>query len=79
MLLNNIIPPRYQFDINNDQHVAKYAKFLKTGSWGKNGCPFILEHPYDSIPEMINVKLVYRTLNIKNTDIFKRGGEWLRR
>lgn len=79
MILDNIIPPRYQFDINNDQHVAKYAKFLKTGSWGKNGCPFILEHPYDSIPEMINVKLVYRTLNIKGTDIFKRGGEWLRR
>lgn len=72
MLLDNIIKRRYPFDINDEQHVARYAKFLKTGSWGKTGCPFILEHPYDTIPEMINVKLVHRAVNIKETDVFKK-------
>ena len=72
MLLDNIIKRRYPFYINYEQNVARYAKFLKTGAWCKTVCPFILEHPYDTIPEMITVKLVHRAVNINETDVFKR-------
>ena len=65
MLLDNLIKQRYPFDINNEKHLSIYANFMKTGGWSRGGCPFILEHPYKSIPEMINVKLVYSSLNIK--------------
>lgn len=53
--------PRVVFDPSNHEHRLDYAKFLKYNGW-KEGCPFLLEEPYEDIPTMINAKLAAATL-----------------
>jgi hypothetical protein len=54
----NYFDPEFPDDI-------MYAKeFLKTNSWGPNGCPFFLEWPYLDIPSMIKDKITKHTLGI---------------
>ena len=48
---------KVKFDPNNAAHVQEYSQFLRTKRW-KNGCRFILEWPFFSIPDMIQKKLV---------------------
>lgn len=45
------------FDVNSAIDLRHYQSFLKNKSWGK-GCPFELEWPFLSIPEMIQHKIV---------------------
>lgn len=52
------------FDVNNDNDVAVFRAFLQTNSWGVNGCPFKVEHPWISIPDMIKDKLVRNLLDV---------------
>ena len=47
----NYFDPKF----SDDLEVAK--QYLKTGSWGENGCPFYLEWPYLDIPSMVKDKL----------------------
>lgn len=56
---------RRQFDINSKQDIDCYKKFLMQHRWGPDGCPFILEEPFDSIPGMLDNKLVRFFLKIK--------------
>ena len=39
-------------------HIKRYARFLSEGKWGKDKCPFILEEPFTSIPEMCNYRVI---------------------
>lgn len=59
------IKPRILFDINNKKHMDTVAKFLKNSAWGKDGCPFVLEEPWLSIPDMLKDKIVRKHLGIK--------------
>ena len=36
-----------------------------THAWGKDGCPFILEFPYMTIPDMIRDKLIHKILKVE--------------
>lgn len=56
---------RIQFDVNNSDHCDVFAKFLKRGAWGKDGCPFEIEDPWVSIPDMIKDKLARKHLGVK--------------
>ena len=56
---------RKPFDVNNQADCTAFAKFLKTGAWGKDGCPFEIEDPWLSIPDMIKDKLARKHLGIK--------------
>ena len=56
---------RRQFDVNNSADCSVFAKFLKNGAWGKDGCPFEIEDPWLSIPDMIKDKLARKYLGIK--------------
>lgn len=59
---------KVKFDANNKEHVAIYRDFYESGSWSKGrvaSCPFSLEEPYQSIPGMINDKLLRKFLGIK--------------
>jgi len=56
-----------KFNVSSRSDVQMYKKFLETGSWGAGGCPFVLEPPYFSIPEMINDRLIRKLLSIGNT------------
>jgi hypothetical protein len=40
-------------------------KFFSEHTWGSDGCPFVLEYPYMTIPDMIKDKLVHKTLGIQ--------------
>lgn len=53
--------PRVVFDPSKHEHRLDYAVFLKYNGW-RNGCPFLLEEPYEDIPTMINAKLAAETL-----------------
>jgi len=48
------LPPTVQFDSNNKEHRTAYVDFLNTGKWSMR---FTLEHPFQSIPNMIMYKL----------------------
>jgi hypothetical protein len=50
------------FDPSFDDDMAVVKEFLKTSSWGKEGCPFFLEWPYLDIPSMIKDKITNYTL-----------------
>jgi hypothetical protein len=55
-----------KFNVSSRLDVQVYKKFLETGSWGTGGCPFVLEPPYFSIPEMINDRLIRKFLSVGN-------------
>ena len=59
------IKPRVLFDINDKKHMAIVTKYFKTNAWGKTGCPFVLEEPWLSIPDMIKDRIVRTHLGIK--------------
>ena len=53
------------FNVSDKKDLAVYKKFLVKGGWGAEGCPFALEHPFISIPTMIQDKIVKGLLNVK--------------
>jgi hypothetical protein len=52
------------FDLNNKNDVELYRQFLINNAWGGIGCPFILEFPYLTTPDMIKDKLVRKFLKV---------------
>jgi len=57
---------RRVFNENNKADVEVYRQFLINSTWGHNGCPFLLEEPFASIPGMIDNKLIRKFLKIPN-------------
>lgn len=49
--------PKHIFDVKNKTDLSLYKSFIKTRSWGKDGCPFELEWPWLNIPDMIAHKI----------------------
>ena len=45
------------FNPKDLEDLKAYKYFLKHNNWGKNGCPFELEWPWISIPDMIAHKI----------------------
>lgn len=58
MILDQIRRQKIKFDVTNLDHLAKFSYFMKHNAWGREGCPFELEFPYQEIPYMIKDKLV---------------------
>jgi len=54
---------RITFDLNSEDHVQSYKKFLVNKKWA-TGCPFDLEWPWLSVPDMIKSKLIKHYLKI---------------
>jgi len=54
-----------KFDMNSKADVEIYKSFLETNSWKITGsCPFVLEFPYLTVPDMIKDKLVRKFLKV---------------
>lgn len=54
------------FDIKNNDDINVYKQFLSSGnSWGTDACPFILEFPYLTVPDMIKDKLIHHFLELE--------------
>lgn len=45
------------FDVGNKQDLKMYRNFIQTRSWGTDGCPFELEWPWLSVPDMLAHKI----------------------
>lgn len=63
-IIQRPVKVKRKFDVNSEDDVNLFVKFLKDKAWGKTGCPFTLEYPYLSVPDMIKDKLLYKFLNI---------------
>jgi hypothetical protein len=72
MVLDSLIKQKIFFDVKDKKHVDSYRKFLITGAWGKDTCPYILEFPYLTIPDMIKDKLIHSFLKIKKVTYASR-------
>jgi hypothetical protein len=54
-----------KFDINSKADVEIYKSFLETNSWKITGsCPFVVEFPYMTVPDMIKDKLIRKFLKV---------------
>lgn len=49
--------PKREFNANNKDDLRVYKRFLETGSWGPETCPFELEWPWLNIPDMLSRKI----------------------
>lgn len=56
--------PKRFFDENNPHDIELYKNFIKRNSWGREGCPFILEQPFLAVPDMIKERLVFKFLGL---------------
>jgi hypothetical protein len=74
MILEMLIRPKRLFDVNENKDINSYTKFLKTGSWSHDGgCPYVLEFPYLTIPDMIKDKLIHKFLKVKRVTYESRN------
>jgi hypothetical protein len=64
MILEKFVRPKRFFDENSKKDIEVVRNFFKTDSWGVDCCPFILEPPHHSIPEMIKAKVIGKSLGI---------------
>ena len=55
---------RVQFNVDDRKHIDHYRNFLVNHKWDVPGCPFELEWPYLSIPDMIKDKIINHYLKI---------------
>ena len=54
-----------KFDMNKKEDVEIYKHFLVNNNWKITGsCPFELEYPWNSVPDMIKDKLVRKFLKV---------------
>ena len=60
MIKRNLKP----FDPANKQDLDSYKKFILNNAWGPTGCPFTLEDPWLSVPDMIKDKIARHFLKI---------------
>ncbi len=67
-VLATIIKQKIFFDPNDKKHINMYKTFLRTHAWGNDGCPFILEFPYLTIPDMIKDRMIHKLLSVKKED-----------
>lgn len=63
-VLDNFVKPRRLFDVSSRKDLDAFAHYLKTDSWGHEGCPFLVEEPWHSIPDMIKDKIVRKHLKL---------------
>jgi hypothetical protein len=55
---------RVRFNPEDKKHVDQYRNFVVNRKWDKLGCPYELEWPYLSIPDMIKDKIINHYLKI---------------
>lgn len=71
MILNKLneqlMANRRVFNPNKKEHLEMFRTFMKENSWGSTNamgtCPFLLEWPYLTIPDMIKDKIVRNLLH----------------
>jgi hypothetical protein len=54
------------FDAGNKNDLSVFKSFMETGKWMSKGCPFILEWPYLTVPDMIKDKITRHILKVSD-------------
>jgi hypothetical protein len=49
---------KQRFDPYNVEHLRMYQNFIEYKGWGVTGCPFLLEWPFETVPGMIQSRIV---------------------
>lgn len=57
-----------KFNVKSKEDIEIFKVFLETMTWGNTTCPFELEFPYLTIPDMIKDKLVYHYLKVQKAE-----------
>ena len=65
MILDTIVRTKRVFNVTDKKDVELFTGFLKTGAWGREGCPFTLEYPYLTVTDMIKDKLIHKFLKVE--------------
>jgi hypothetical protein len=55
---------KFLFDPKNKQHINLFKHFLNENRWGAP-CPFLLEEPWLTIPDMLKDKYIQSQLGSK--------------
>lgn len=76
MILDSVVKQRRFFSEKSKEDIALAKQFFKNHAWGKSGCPFLLEYPYISIPDMIKDKIVHNALGLKYDRRHHMIGNW---
>lgn len=63
-VLDTLLPTKRYFDVNSKKDIEIFRGFLTNNAWGGACCPFELEEPFLSIPEMIKDKMVRKQLKV---------------
>jgi hypothetical protein len=53
---------RRYFDASSVKDMQDVRHYFHYNRWGENGCPFFLEWPYLTVPDMIRDKITKYTL-----------------
>ena len=64
MIFETLPRQKRLFNVNDKKDIAVYKSFLENKTWGIDCCPFSLEEPYMTIPDMIKDKLIYHYLKV---------------
>ena len=60
--LSEVTYIKENFDTNNLDHVKHYKYFLENSRWS-GSCPFRIEWPFVTVPELIKDRLIKRYLD----------------
>lgn len=71
MIMETLIKPKRFFNVKSKKDIAEARYFFEHHSW-KNGCPFILEFPHLTIPDMIKDKMIHKSLGL----VYDRKHHW---
>lgn len=64
MIIETIKTQKRFFDVNDKKDLSLAKQFFENHKW-ESACPFILEFPYTSVPDMIKDKMIHKIFNIK--------------
>lgn len=64
MILESKMQSKRFFNPKSKEDLGRYKEFVTKKSWGQTGCPFFLEFPYVSVPDMIKDKILYNVFRI---------------
>ena len=56
-LNQKVLESRHTFDTNSKSDLEEYKYFLTNNKW-RNSCPFFLEWPYLTEPDMVKDKII---------------------
>ena len=64
MILEQFRKQKRFFNANKQEDVQVFKKFLENTAWGPEGCPFILQEPFLSVPDMVKDMLLRKYMGV---------------